>query len=156
MQQPPDNHDNANGAGLGVVDIYDANGKFVKTLIAAGGAVKAPWGVTLAPADFGTLSNTLLIGNFGDGKINGYDPNSGQFMGTLSSAASAATVAPVFASNATATFPPAKRSAMIPEPTTVAARRTEPTPSAVRRRIRLMRLLPTTASYRSRRDAPAA
>ena len=86
MQQPPDNHDNANGAGLGVVDIYDANGKFVKTLIAAGGAVKAPWGVTLAPADFGTLSNTLLVGNFGDGKINGYDPNSGQFMGTLGSA----------------------------------------------------------------------
>ena len=42
--------------------------------------------VTLAPADFGTLSNTLLIGNFGDGKIIGYDPNSGQFMGTLGSA----------------------------------------------------------------------
>jgi uncharacterized protein (TIGR03118 family) len=86
MQQPPDNHDNANGAGLGIVDIFDANGKFVKTLVAAGGALNAPWGLALAPADFGTLSKALLIGNFGDGKINGYDPNSGTFMGTLTTA----------------------------------------------------------------------
>jgi uncharacterized protein (TIGR03118 family) len=86
MQRPPDNHDNANGAGLGAVDIYDANGKFVKALIAPGGALNAPWGLVLAPADFGTLSNTLLVGNFGDGTISGYDPNSGQFMGNLSSA----------------------------------------------------------------------
>jgi uncharacterized protein (TIGR03118 family) len=85
-QQPPDNHDNVNGAGLGIVDIYDANGKFVKTLVAAGGALNAPWGMALAPTDFGTLSKTLLIGNFGDGKINGYDPNSGTFMGTLTTA----------------------------------------------------------------------
>ena len=82
-QQPPDNRDNANGAGLGIVDIYDANGKFVKTLVGPGGALNAPWGVTLAPADFGTLSNTLLVGNFGDGKINAYDANSGAVMGTL-------------------------------------------------------------------------
>ena len=82
-QQPPDNRDNANGAGLGIVDIYDANGKFVKTLVGPGGALNAPWGVTLAPADFGTLSNTLLMSNFGDGKINAYDANSGAVMGTL-------------------------------------------------------------------------
>ena len=86
-QQPPDNHDNANGAGLGIIDIYDANGKFVKTLVAAGGALNAPWGLALAPADFGTLSKVLLVSNFGDGKINGYDPNSGDFMGTLMTSA---------------------------------------------------------------------
>jgi uncharacterized protein (TIGR03118 family) len=85
-QQPPDNHDNANGAGLGLIDIYDTNGRLLKTLVMPGAALNAPWGMALAPADFGTLSNVLLVGNFGDGKINGYDPNNGQFMGTLSTA----------------------------------------------------------------------
>jgi len=85
-QQAPDNHDNANGAGLGLIDIYDTNGMLLKTLVMPGGALNAPWGMTLAPADFGTLSNVLLVGNFGDGKINCYDPNNGQFMGTLSTA----------------------------------------------------------------------
>ena len=85
-QQAPDNHDNANGAGLGLIDIYDTNGTLVKTLVMPGGALNAPWGMALAPADFGTLSNVLLVGNFGDGKINGYDPSKGQFMGTLSTA----------------------------------------------------------------------
>jgi uncharacterized protein (TIGR03118 family) len=83
QQQGPDNHDNANGAGLGLVDIYDANGKFVTHLIPVGGALNAPWGLALAPSDFGTLSKTLLVGNFGDGKINGYDPGNGTFMGTV-------------------------------------------------------------------------
>lgn len=85
-QQAPDNHDNANGAGLGLIDIYDANGRLLKTLVMPGRELNAPWGMALAPADFGTLSNVLLVGNFGDGKINGYDPNNGQFMGTLSTA----------------------------------------------------------------------
>lgn len=77
------------GAGLGIVDIFDANGKFVKTLVAAAGALNEPWGMALAPADFGTLSNALLIANLGDGKINGYDPNSGAFIGTLTTASGA-------------------------------------------------------------------
>jgi len=85
-QQGPDNHDNANGAGLGIVDIFDTNGVLVKTLVAAGGALNAPWGVTLAPADFGTLSNTLLVGDFGDGRINAYDPATGAFKGALTTA----------------------------------------------------------------------
>jgi len=88
-QQGPDNHDNENGAGLGIVDIFDANGVFVKTLVAPGQALNAPWGMALAPSDFGTLSGVLLVGNFGDGRINGYDPASGQFMGTLTLAGGA-------------------------------------------------------------------
>jgi uncharacterized protein (TIGR03118 family) len=88
-QQAPDNHDNENGAGLGIVDIFDANGKFVKTLVGTGQALNAPWGLALAPNDFGTLSGALLVGNFGDGRINGYDPNSGQFVGTLTMAGGA-------------------------------------------------------------------
>jgi uncharacterized protein (TIGR03118 family) len=83
QQLAPDNHDNANGAGLGYVDIFDTNGMLVKHLI-AGGALNAPWGLALAPADFGTLSNQLLVGNFGDGTINGYDPVTGAFVGAVS------------------------------------------------------------------------
>ncbi len=84
-QLGPDNHDNANGAGLGLIDIYDTNGVLLKTLVTAG-RLNAPWGIALAPADFGTLSNTLLVGNFGDGTINGYDAGNGQYMGTVSTA----------------------------------------------------------------------
>jgi uncharacterized protein (TIGR03118 family) len=93
QQQGPDNHDNANGAGLGYVDIYDTNGTLIKQLI-AGGALDAPWGLALAPADFGTFSNALLVGNFGDGKINGYDAASGTFIGTLSDAGGTAIATP--------------------------------------------------------------
>jgi uncharacterized protein (TIGR03118 family) len=88
-QQAPDNHDNANGAGLGYVDIYDTNGKLIKELV-AGGALNAPWGIALAPSDFGTFGNALLVGNFGDGKINGYDPSSGSFLGTVKNSSGAA------------------------------------------------------------------
>ena len=82
-QLAPDNHDNANGAGLGLVDVFDTNGQFLSRLIATGKELNAPWGLALAPADFGTLSNTLLVGNFGDGRINGYDATTGAFVGTL-------------------------------------------------------------------------
>jgi uncharacterized protein (TIGR03118 family) len=81
-QLAPDNHDNVNGAGLGYVDIYDTNGKLIKQL-AATGALNAPWGLALAPTDFGTLSGALLVGNFGDGNINAYDPAAGTFIGTV-------------------------------------------------------------------------
>jgi uncharacterized protein (TIGR03118 family) len=84
-QQAPDNHDNANGAGLGYVDIYDTNGKFIKQFVAKG-ALNAPWGVALAPSDFGTLSKALLVGNFGDGVINGYDAVSGDLLGAVKDA----------------------------------------------------------------------
>lgn len=85
--------DNVNGAGLGYVDVYDTNGQFVKQLVAAG-ALNAPWGMALAPADFGTLSGTVLIGNFGDGKINAYDAGTGAFVGTVSDSGGAAIATP--------------------------------------------------------------
>jgi uncharacterized protein (TIGR03118 family) len=56
--------------------------------------LNAPWGIALAPADFGTLKNTLLVGNFGDGKINGYDATSGQFMGAVTDSAGAVFASP--------------------------------------------------------------
>jgi len=83
VQQGPDNADNANGAGWGLIDIYDPTGTFVKRLVSPGGALNATWGLALAPANLGTLSNALLVSNFGDGKINGYDPATGAWIGGI-------------------------------------------------------------------------
>jgi uncharacterized protein (TIGR03118 family) len=77
-------HDNVVGMGLGLVDVFDTQGTLKRHLIATGGALNSPWGMALAPAGFGTFSNTLLIGNFGDGWINAYDPTSGEYVGALS------------------------------------------------------------------------
>lgn len=74
------------GEGLGLVDVFDTAGTLVKRLIPAGGKLDAPWGMAMAPADFGAFANALLVANFGDGKINAYDAGSGAFLGTLSKA----------------------------------------------------------------------
>src|SRR4029079_8657861 len=55
--------------------------------VASQGVLNAPWGIALAPANFGPASNMLLVGNFGDGKINVFDPNTGASKGTLSTGA---------------------------------------------------------------------
>jgi uncharacterized protein (TIGR03118 family) len=86
-QAPPDNADEQAGAGLGIVDIYDANGVFVKRLVSDGGKLNAPWGMALAPANAGSVSNALLVGNFGDGKINAFDPATGAYIGTVADSA---------------------------------------------------------------------
>jgi uncharacterized protein (TIGR03118 family) len=67
-------HDELAGAGLGYIDVFDFNGNFVSRF-ASGGALNAPWGMALAPAGFGSLEGSLLVGNFGDGKINIFAPN---------------------------------------------------------------------------------
>jgi uncharacterized protein (TIGR03118 family) len=69
----------------GVVDEYDANGNFIKR-IATGGPLSAPWGIVLAPSSFGSFSNDLLIGNFGNGEILAYDATTDVFLGTLNGA----------------------------------------------------------------------
>src|SRR5208282_3831776 len=79
MQDGP-KHDAQPGAGLGQVDIFDMNGNFVNTFVAAGGQLNAPWGVVETPSTFGTFSNAILVGNFGDGTINAFD-TSGKFLG---------------------------------------------------------------------------
>jgi len=83
QQNGTDNLDQTNGVGLGLVDIFDTNGVFVSHLVATGAQLNAPWGVALAPADFGSLSNAVLIGNFGDGKINAFATGTGAFVGTV-------------------------------------------------------------------------
>lgn len=67
-------HDEAMGAGLGYIDVFDFSGNFVSRFASAG-ALNAPWGMAVAPSGFGTLAGDLLIGNFGDGKINIFAPN---------------------------------------------------------------------------------
>ncbi len=72
------------GTGLpgGYVDVFNTDGTFVKRL-ATGGALYAPWGITIAPAGFGSFGNDLLVGNFGNGEINAYNPTTGAWVGTL-------------------------------------------------------------------------
>jgi uncharacterized protein (TIGR03118 family) len=80
--QDPDAEDDVPGAGFGFVDVYDTSGRLLRRLVSRG-ALNAPWGVALAPRHFGAFSGDLLIGNFGDGAINAYDPHSGAFQGTV-------------------------------------------------------------------------
>lgn len=75
-------HDDVAGAGNGYIDIFDLNGNFVRRLV-SNGPLDSPWGLTLAPAGFGPFGGDLLVGNFGDGMINAFDPTSGAFLGAL-------------------------------------------------------------------------
>lgn len=57
------------GAGLGIVDEFSTNGHLISR-IASGGALNAPWGLAIAPSSWGSAAGSLLVGNFGDGRIN--------------------------------------------------------------------------------------
>ncbi len=71
-----------NASGNGIVDVFDVNGNFVSRAV-TGGNLNAPWGIAFAPASFGVFSKDLLVGNFGDGMINVYDPKTFAFLGQL-------------------------------------------------------------------------
>ncbi len=92
-QPDPVTHEKT-GAGLGLVDVFDKQGHLLSHLIAAGGVLNAPWGLAMAPANFGKFSNMLLVGNFGDGRINAYDPTTGAMQGTLGNNDGTAIVVP--------------------------------------------------------------
>ena len=70
------------GPGNGYVDVFDMSGTLVTRLI-AGGTLNSPWGMAIAPANFGALSNMLLVGNFGNGRINAFDPSTGTSQGAV-------------------------------------------------------------------------
>jgi uncharacterized protein (TIGR03118 family) len=72
-QQDAAKHDEVPGAGLGYVSVFGMGGTLVGRL-QHGTYLNAPWGIALAPANFGALSNTLLVGQFGNGTIVGFDP----------------------------------------------------------------------------------
>ena len=81
------------GAGNGYVDVFDTAGTLVQRLISAG-HLNAPWGLAIAPATFGDFGNDLLVGNFGDGTINVFNPTTGAYIATLHDVIGASIVVP--------------------------------------------------------------
>jgi uncharacterized protein (TIGR03118 family) len=77
-----DGEDDVPGPGHGFLAVFNADGALVNHLVSRG-RLNSPWGLALAPNDFGNFSGALLVGNFGDGLIHGYDPTTGAFIGTL-------------------------------------------------------------------------
>ena len=80
--QKPGSNDEADGPGLGIINVFDADG-FLIERVATKGKLNAPWGMALAPDGFGKFSNMLLVGNFGDGTINAYNVKGFTFAGQL-------------------------------------------------------------------------
>ncbi|HSD78206.1 MAG TPA: TIGR03118 family protein [Solirubrobacteraceae bacterium] len=81
-RQDADAEDDVAGAGNGFVDVFDTAGTLLRRF-AARGPLNSPWGIAPAPQGFGRASGALLIGDFGDGRINAYDPVSAKFLGAL-------------------------------------------------------------------------
>jgi len=75
-------HDEVQGAGLGFVDVFSPGGRLLRRF-QHGPWLNAPWGLALAPNDFGAFSHNLLVGQFGSGEIAVYDVASGRFLGKL-------------------------------------------------------------------------
>ncbi|HEX5293174.1 MAG TPA: TIGR03118 family protein [Streptosporangiaceae bacterium] len=71
-----------NVIGAGFVDVFSPQGALLRRLIRRG-VLDSPWGLVIAPSGFGAFSGALLVGNFGDGFINAFDPASGRFLGAL-------------------------------------------------------------------------
>jgi uncharacterized protein (TIGR03118 family) len=81
-KQDADKHDDVHGRGLGYVDAFDPNGNLLQR-VAIRGFLNAPWGLTVAPAGFGSFAGRLLVGNFGDGHVNAFDLATGRWVGML-------------------------------------------------------------------------
>jgi uncharacterized protein (TIGR03118 family) len=84
--QDSDKHDDVPGPGNGYVDVFDPSSHTFTRLISGGTAdspLNSPWGMAIVNGDFGQFAGALLVGNFGDGKINAFDPNTGASLGPL-------------------------------------------------------------------------
>ncbi len=81
-KQDANAEDDVGGPGRGFVNVFDTQGNFLRRLISRG-ELNSPWGLALAPQGFGVFAGALLVGNFGNGRINAYDPNTGAFIGQL-------------------------------------------------------------------------
>jgi uncharacterized protein (TIGR03118 family) len=80
-KQSPDKYDDESGPGNGYVSIFNTDGTFVKRF-ASGGTLNSPWGIAEAPSNFDQGSRAILVGNFGDGRINIYTKD-GDYVGQL-------------------------------------------------------------------------
>jgi uncharacterized protein (TIGR03118 family) len=74
--------DDVAGAGHGFVSVFDPTTSTFTRLVTQG-SLNSPWGVAVAPVGFGSLGGDLLVGNFGDGLINAFNPLTGSLIGTL-------------------------------------------------------------------------
>jgi len=81
-KRDPATNDEVAGAGLGYVDAFSPNGRLLRRF-EHGAWLNAPWGVSLAPSDFGTFSHHLLVGQFGSGEIVAFDVTTGAFAGKM-------------------------------------------------------------------------
>src|SRR5262249_26501902 len=80
--QDADKKDDVRGPGHGFVSVFDTQGILIARL-ASRGTLNSPWGLAIAPSSFGQFAGDLLVGNFGDGRINAFDPLTGVFFGQL-------------------------------------------------------------------------
>jgi uncharacterized protein (TIGR03118 family) len=91
-QKLPDKHDDQEGPGNGFIDEFDTSGHFLMRFAsgtAAGGtltALNSPFGMAVAPDDFGPFGGALLVGNFGDSHVSAFDLKTGRFLGQLADA----------------------------------------------------------------------
>jgi uncharacterized protein (TIGR03118 family) len=89
-KQNPEKGDDVSGAGHGYINAFDTEGNLLRRVVSKG-ALNSPWGLAMAPPSYGKVANTLLVGNFGDGRINayklpdfgGYDTSSARLVGPL-------------------------------------------------------------------------
>jgi uncharacterized protein (TIGR03118 family) len=88
-KQNADKHDDVGGQGNGFVDVFNLDGTpglaKGKMRLISRGPLDSPWGLVIAPstANFGNFAGALLVGNFGNGFINAFNPTTGKFLGTL-------------------------------------------------------------------------
>jgi uncharacterized protein (TIGR03118 family) len=80
--QGPGAEDDQAGPGNGFIDIFDTDGTLLRRF-ASQGVLDSPWGMVVAPEHFGAFSHALLVGNFGDGRINAFDLLTGKLLGNL-------------------------------------------------------------------------
>jgi uncharacterized protein (TIGR03118 family) len=75
------------------VSVFTPQGRFIKRLV-TGGPLAGPWGMVIAPEDWGDFGGALLVGNVNDGRINAFDPGNGHLLGTVTDAHGHAIVNP--------------------------------------------------------------
>jgi uncharacterized protein (TIGR03118 family) len=81
LQKLPEKHDDMAGAGNGFVDVFDTDGHLLRRF-ASRGPLNSPWAITRASQNFGRFSGDILVGNFGNGKINVFSSH-GDFVDEL-------------------------------------------------------------------------
>ncbi len=81
-KRDPATNDDVAGPGLGYVDVFSPSGRLLRRL-QHGPWLNGPWGLALAPGDFGAFSHNLLVGQFGSGEIAAYDVATGAFLGEM-------------------------------------------------------------------------